>query len=392
MAAMKKQPTGTVAAAKIDELVAGLDDWRGELLAQVRILILDAVAGVEETWKWMGSPVWEKDGIIAVGNAHKQKVKLTFPHGAHLPDPDGVFNNGFGAQAWRAIDLHQGDTLNIAASKRLYGMRRLSTKSRADRSRGLGSTGGEGGGGDHSPGSDALRSCRPWPPDAARRPPRRGPRTRSSQTGDLLARRRERAVADENPALALPHRSRITDRLQRAAHPFEYRRIPSALPMIATGRSGPVAVGRHSGLIKTDQQEILHCPSSKRACVRRRRTPMPWTVRPAERPGSVTSSTSSGRSTVMMIELRMPPSPRSGAACVPARSSLPNSASMAPRSRSKSATPSVRMFATGVAESWTHRDPWVGQRRPLCPARSRWLIPIGPQLGELSMRSFVDSR
>jgi len=115
MAAMKKQPTDTVAAAKIDELVAGLDDWRGELLAQVRILILDAVAGVEETWKWMGSPVWEKDGIIAVGNAHKQKVKLTFPHGAQLPDPDGVFNNGFGGKAWRAIDLYQGDTLNTAA-------------------------------------------------------------------------------------------------------------------------------------------------------------------------------------------------------------------------------------------------------------------------------------
>ncbi len=67
----------------------------------------------------MGSPVWEKDGIIAVGNAHKQKVKLTFPRGAQLPDPCGVFNNGFGGKSWRAIDLHEGAALDTAAFQEL---------------------------------------------------------------------------------------------------------------------------------------------------------------------------------------------------------------------------------------------------------------------------------
>lgn len=64
MAAQKK-PTGKAAATEIDDLLASLDDWRGELLARIRRLILDSVDGVEETWKWMGRPVWEKDGVIA---------------------------------------------------------------------------------------------------------------------------------------------------------------------------------------------------------------------------------------------------------------------------------------------------------------------------------------
>ena len=67
----------------------------------------------------MGSPVWEKDGILAVGNAHKQKVKLTFPQGAHLPDPEQVFNNGLGGKAWRAIDLREGEALDAAAFQAL---------------------------------------------------------------------------------------------------------------------------------------------------------------------------------------------------------------------------------------------------------------------------------
>lgn len=119
MATAKKPVSGAVAAAKIDELVSGLDDWRGERLSQIRKLILDAVDGVEETWKWMGSPVWEKDGIIAVGNAHKEKVKLTFPHGAQLPDPARVFNNGFNGKYWRAVDIHEGDELDAVAFQEL---------------------------------------------------------------------------------------------------------------------------------------------------------------------------------------------------------------------------------------------------------------------------------
>ena len=87
----KKEPQES-AAARIDELIAKLDDWRGERLAQIRGLIRDELPDVTETWKWMGSPVWEHHGIIAVGNAHKAKVKLTFPQGAHLEDRHGLFN------------------------------------------------------------------------------------------------------------------------------------------------------------------------------------------------------------------------------------------------------------------------------------------------------------
>jgi hypothetical protein len=104
---------------RIDQLIAGLDDWRGKTLASVRKSILAADREIIEEWKWMGSPVWSRDGIIAVGNAHKDKVKLTFSHGASLPDPDKLFNNGFGGKVWRAIDLFEGDKLNERALKTL---------------------------------------------------------------------------------------------------------------------------------------------------------------------------------------------------------------------------------------------------------------------------------
>ncbi|MGA2134009.1 MAG: DUF1801 domain-containing protein [Bryobacteraceae bacterium] len=104
---------------RIDELIAGLPDWRGKTLAGVRKSILDADGEIIEEWKWMGSPVWSRDGIIAVGNAHKDKVKLTFSHGASLPDPDKLFNAGFGGKVWRAIDLLEGDKINARALKNL---------------------------------------------------------------------------------------------------------------------------------------------------------------------------------------------------------------------------------------------------------------------------------
>jgi len=107
------------ASAKIDQLITRLTDWRGKTLANVRKSILEADREIIEEWKWMGSPVWSRDGIIAVGNAHKDKVKLTFSHGASLADPDKLFNAGLGGNAWRAIDLFEGDKVNDRGLKNL---------------------------------------------------------------------------------------------------------------------------------------------------------------------------------------------------------------------------------------------------------------------------------
>ncbi|OCP17707.1 hypothetical protein BC361_09770 [Ensifer sp. LC54] len=107
------------ASEQIDQLIAGITDWRGETLANLRKIILGADKEIAEEWKWMGSPVWSREGIIAVGNAHKDKVKLTFSHGASLPDPENLFNNGFGGKVWRAIDVFEGDEIDERALQNL---------------------------------------------------------------------------------------------------------------------------------------------------------------------------------------------------------------------------------------------------------------------------------
>jgi hypothetical protein len=104
---------------RIDQLIAELTDWRGKTLANIRKIILEADREIIEEWKWMGSPVWSRDGIIAVGNAHKDKVKVTFAQGARLPDPDKLFNAGLEGNTWRAIDLFEGDKINARALKNL---------------------------------------------------------------------------------------------------------------------------------------------------------------------------------------------------------------------------------------------------------------------------------
>jgi hypothetical protein len=104
---------------RIDELIAKLTDWRGKTLAGIRKSILVADREIVEEWKWMGSPVWSRDGMIAVANAHKEKVKLTFSCGARLPDPDKLFNAGLEGNAWRAIDFLEGDKINERALKNL---------------------------------------------------------------------------------------------------------------------------------------------------------------------------------------------------------------------------------------------------------------------------------
>ncbi|QTD93723.1 DUF1801 domain-containing protein [Burkholderia anthina] len=114
MTAADPSPSG-----RIDAMIAGFVDWRGKTLAELRETILAVDDGIVEEWKWMGSPVWECDGMIAVGNAHKGKVKLTFMHGAHVPDPDRLFNDGLDGNARRAIDFFEGDKVDKRALKRL---------------------------------------------------------------------------------------------------------------------------------------------------------------------------------------------------------------------------------------------------------------------------------
>jgi hypothetical protein len=104
---------------RIDQLIAQLTDWRGQTFASIRRSILEADREIIEEWKWRGSPVWSRDGMIAVANAHKDKVKLTFSHGAKFPDPDKLFNAGLGGNAWRAIDFFEGDKINKRALKNL---------------------------------------------------------------------------------------------------------------------------------------------------------------------------------------------------------------------------------------------------------------------------------
>ncbi len=104
---------------RIDQLIVKLTDWRGKMFASIRKSILEADREIIEEWKWMGSPVWSRDGIIAVANAHKEKVKLTFAQGAKLPDPDKLFNAGLEGNRWRAIDLFAGDKINARALKNL---------------------------------------------------------------------------------------------------------------------------------------------------------------------------------------------------------------------------------------------------------------------------------
>jgi len=107
------------ASQQIDAHIQSLDDWRGEALSNVRALIRKAAPDVVETWKWRGVPVWEDHGILCTGETYKAAVKLTFARGASLPDPKGLFNASLEGNTRRAIDLHEGDTLNATAFKAL---------------------------------------------------------------------------------------------------------------------------------------------------------------------------------------------------------------------------------------------------------------------------------
>ena len=103
----------------IDRQIAALADWRGKTLAGLRKAIHDADPEIVEGLKWLGTPCWSRDGIICVAAPFKDKVKLTFIHGASLPDPDKVFNAGLEGKDWRAIDFHEGDRINERALKEI---------------------------------------------------------------------------------------------------------------------------------------------------------------------------------------------------------------------------------------------------------------------------------
>jgi len=102
----------------IDARIEELDDWRGEMLSQLRALIKQADPAVVEEWKW-SVPVWSHDGIICTGETYKNAVKLTFPKGAKMKDPKKIFNSSLEGNARRAIDFHEGDKVDKTAFKAL---------------------------------------------------------------------------------------------------------------------------------------------------------------------------------------------------------------------------------------------------------------------------------
>ena len=102
----------------IDARIEELDDWRGEMLSQLRALIKQADPAVVEEWKW-SVPVWSHDGIICTGETYKNTVKLTFPKGAKMKDPKKIFNSSLEGNARRAIDFHEGDKVDKSVFKAL---------------------------------------------------------------------------------------------------------------------------------------------------------------------------------------------------------------------------------------------------------------------------------
>jgi hypothetical protein len=103
----------------IDGRIKELGDWRGETLARVRSLIKQADPEVVEEWKWRGVPTWYHDGIICTGETYKKVVKMTFAKGASLDDPSGLFNSSLEGNTRRAIDIHEGETIDEKALKAL---------------------------------------------------------------------------------------------------------------------------------------------------------------------------------------------------------------------------------------------------------------------------------
>jgi hypothetical protein len=121
---MKKAVSAEPVSALIGKRIKELGDWRGKTLAKVREIVHQADPEIIEEWKWVkptspGTPVWSHGGIVCTGETYKNVVKMTFPRGAALQDPSGLFNSSLEGRARRAIDIHEGDQIAEAALKDL---------------------------------------------------------------------------------------------------------------------------------------------------------------------------------------------------------------------------------------------------------------------------------
>src|SRR5215469_4356184 len=115
----KEEKGGDSPSQLIDARINELSNWRGEMLARLRILIKQADPEVVEEWKWRGVPVWSHAGMICTGETYKNLVKMTFAKGASLEDPSGLFNSSLEGNTRRAIDFHVGDKIDEKALKAL---------------------------------------------------------------------------------------------------------------------------------------------------------------------------------------------------------------------------------------------------------------------------------
>ena len=115
----REQATGKPASRLIDQRIRDLGGWRGETLARMRALILEADPEMTEEWKWRGTPVWSHHGIVCTGEAYTKTVKLTFARGASIADPSRLFNSSLEGNTRRAIDVHEGEKVDARAFKAL---------------------------------------------------------------------------------------------------------------------------------------------------------------------------------------------------------------------------------------------------------------------------------
>ena len=115
----KAKPQGESASRLIDKRIAELGDWRGEMLGRIRALIKEADPDIVEEWKWMGTPIFSHDGIVCTGETYKNVVKMTFAKGASLKDPSRLFNSSLDGNVRRAIDIREGEKIDVRALKAL---------------------------------------------------------------------------------------------------------------------------------------------------------------------------------------------------------------------------------------------------------------------------------